>query len=107
MVKNNIKTMLDANGISIHQLSAAINITYAAAYALVNRKYIDFSRISTIIKVAAYLNIDIKDLYNAEMYKVVANGATAAVFDTLDAANAYVKNNKDNSITYTIVAVAA
>lgn len=65
-VKNKIKYLLEEKKTSVRQLSMYLNMDYAAAHALVNRKDLKATQLGTLYDVAKYLNVEITALYMEE-----------------------------------------
>lgn len=65
-MKNKIKYLLEEKGLSIRQLGIHLNMDYAAAHKLVSRKDLKATQLGTLVEVAKYLNVDIKNLYMEE-----------------------------------------
>ena len=64
--KNNIEDILNKKNISIKKLGEDLNITYKGIHNLVKREYLDSTIFGTLLKVADYLDVDIKELYTIE-----------------------------------------
>ena len=60
---NNIPAILEEKQISIREMAIALNRDYAGMYRLVNRKTLETTQLGTLLEIAKYLNVDIKDLY--------------------------------------------
>ena len=60
---NNILSILSKNNISILKMSDDLKMNYATAHALVNRKDLSSTKLGTLVNVAEYLDVDIKELY--------------------------------------------
>lgn len=63
ITKNNIKIIMAEKRISIRKLASDLKIAYANAYDLVNREDLSDTKLGTLIRIADYLGVDIKDLY--------------------------------------------
>lgn len=66
MLKNNIKIILEEQGLSVNKLSKEIGLTYHATHSLVNRKYLNETKMINIVKVAKVLNVKIDELFTIE-----------------------------------------
>ena len=60
---NNIPAILEEKQISIREMAIALNRDYAGMYRLVNRETLETTQLGTLLEIAKYLNVDIKDLY--------------------------------------------
>lgn len=65
-MKNKIKYLLEEKELSVRQLGIHLNMDYAAAHALVNRKDLKATQLGTLYDVAKYLNVEITALYMEE-----------------------------------------
>lgn len=61
---NNILDILGKNNISILKMSKDLKMDYSTIHALANRDDLSNTKLGTLISVAEYLNVDIKELYN-------------------------------------------
>lgn len=62
-MKNNIQEILDKKGISILKLSQEMGKSYGPIHELVNRDSLDNTTVSTLVRVAEILGVEIEDLY--------------------------------------------
>lgn len=63
MLKNKIKEQLEKKEISVNQLSRDIKMNYRNAHALVNREYLDDTKMINVYLVSQVLKININDLF--------------------------------------------
>lgn len=62
-MKNNIKKILEAKGISVNKLSEMIDKDYPTTHSLVNRDSLENTLLSTLVDVAKVLDVNIEMLY--------------------------------------------
>lgn len=60
---NNIKDLLDRNQKSIRGLSKYLDMSYSNTYDLVHRESLGATTLETLLNVAKFLNVEIKELY--------------------------------------------
>lgn len=60
---NNIKDIMDKKGISIRKLSIDLEMEYAQAHRLVNKKDLSNIQVSTLFKVSEYLGVTVEEIY--------------------------------------------
>ena len=79
---NNILKIIKDKGISIKRLSEDLEMDYSATHKLATRDNLATTQLGTVIKVANYLNVDIKKIYTRkgenEMKKYYVNFGTGA-----------------------------
>lgn len=65
MLKNKIDGALLKEGMSINALSGEMEMDYKTVHTLVNREFLDDTKLGTVEKVAGILEVDITDLYDS------------------------------------------
>ena len=63
MLKNNLDKILVNEGISINRMAKDLGVRYATIHNIVTIKKLDTITLENIVKIADYLNKDIKELY--------------------------------------------
>lgn len=63
MIRNRIKIILEAQGLSISELQRRIGKSYPYTHELVNRQDLGYTQLDTLVRVSKALEVDIQDLY--------------------------------------------
>ena len=63
ILKNNIKNLLYDQGISVNKIATDLNIHYPTMHSLVNRETLNDTTLESLVRVADYLGVSVKSLY--------------------------------------------
>lgn len=69
VVRNKIKEVMQIREMSIRELGRRIKMSYPNTRDLINRESLNNTTIVTLLAVAESLGVDIKDLYEADIYQ--------------------------------------
>ena len=63
IIGNNIFSVLEKRGISIRRMGIDLDMDYSYVYNLVHKESLATVQLSTVVRVAEYLGVNIEDLY--------------------------------------------